>query len=87
MRKIPFAGVELTSQRVRGLRGTSELPGRPDTFMRRASHHARSLARLGLPEFETFSTIGEVSTCRTCIAIVGVNPGHMSRSSRTACMP
>ena len=29
MRKIPFAGVELTSQRVRGFRGTSELPGRP----------------------------------------------------------
>ena len=29
MRKIPFAGIELTSQRVRGLRGTSELPGRP----------------------------------------------------------
>ena len=29
MRKIPFAVVELTSQRVRGLRGTSELPGRP----------------------------------------------------------
>ena len=28
-RKIPFAGIELTSQRVRGLRGTSELPGRP----------------------------------------------------------
>ena len=28
MRKIPFAGIELTSQRVRGLRGTSELPGR-----------------------------------------------------------
>ena len=27
MRKIPFAGIELTSQRVRGLRGTSELPG------------------------------------------------------------
>ena len=27
--KIPFAGIELTSQRVRGLRGTSELPGRP----------------------------------------------------------
>ena len=27
VRKIPFAGVELTSQRVRGLRGTSELPG------------------------------------------------------------
>ena len=31
MRKIPFAGIELTSQRVRGLRGTSELPGRPAT--------------------------------------------------------
>ena len=29
VRKIPFAGNELTSQRVRGLRGTSELPGRP----------------------------------------------------------
>ena len=29
MRKIPFAGIELTSQRVRGLQGTSELPGRP----------------------------------------------------------
>ena len=32
MRKIPFARVELTSQRVRGLRGTSELPGRPATI-------------------------------------------------------
>ena len=29
MKKIPFAGIELTSQRVRGLRGNSELPGRP----------------------------------------------------------
>ena len=29
MRKIPFAGIELTSQRVRGLRGTTELQGRP----------------------------------------------------------
>ena len=29
MRKILFAGIELTSQRVRGLQGTSELPGRP----------------------------------------------------------
>ena len=28
VRKIPLAGIELTSQRVRGLRGTSELPGR-----------------------------------------------------------
>ena len=31
MRKIPFAGIELTSQSVRWLRGTSELPGRPAT--------------------------------------------------------
>ena len=31
--KIPFAGVELTSQRVRGLRGTSELPGRLAFFL------------------------------------------------------
>ena len=29
VRKIPFAGIELASQRVRGIRGTSELPGRP----------------------------------------------------------
>ena len=29
VRKIPFAGIELTAQRVRELRGTSELPGRP----------------------------------------------------------
>ena len=28
VRKIPFTGIVLTSQRVRGLRGTSELPGR-----------------------------------------------------------
>ena len=33
MRKIPFAGVELTSQRDRGLRGTSELPGRPASIL------------------------------------------------------
>ena len=32
MRKIPFAGVELTSQSVRGLRATSELPGRPAAY-------------------------------------------------------
>ena len=32
VRKIPFAGIELTSQRVRGLRGTSELPGRPAIY-------------------------------------------------------
>ena len=31
MRKIPFAGIELTSQRVRG---TSELPGRPASPLR-----------------------------------------------------
>ena len=29
MKKIPVDGNELTSQRVRGLRGTSKLPGRP----------------------------------------------------------
>ena len=35
MRKIPFAGIELMSQRVRGLRGTSELPGRPAMYKHR----------------------------------------------------
>ena len=34
VRKIPFAGIELTSQRVRGLRGISELPGRGDRWER-----------------------------------------------------
>ena len=29
MRNIPLAGIELTSQRVRGYMVTSELPGRP----------------------------------------------------------
>ena len=33
MKKIPFAVIELTSHRVRGLRGTSELPGRPATVL------------------------------------------------------
>ena len=33
VRKILFAGIELTSQRVRGLRGTSELPGRPADYL------------------------------------------------------
>ena len=34
MRKIPFAWIELTFQRVRGLRCTSELPGRPAVSIR-----------------------------------------------------
>ena len=33
VRKIPFAGIELTSQRVRELRGTSELPGRSAVYI------------------------------------------------------
>ena len=33
MRKIPFAETELTSQRVRELRGTTELPGRCVHFL------------------------------------------------------
>ena len=36
LRKIPFAGIELTSQRVRGFRGTSELPGRPCTTVNKS---------------------------------------------------
>ena len=40
VRKIPFAGVELTSQRVRGLRGTSELPGRPAVYTSILNRHA-----------------------------------------------
>ena len=37
VRKVPFAGIELTSQRVRGLRGTSELPGRPALEKKKSS--------------------------------------------------
>ena len=33
VRKIALVGIELTSQRVRGLRGTSELPGRPVSYV------------------------------------------------------
>ena len=40
VRKMPFAGVELTSQRVRGLRGTSELPGRPAVYTSILNRHA-----------------------------------------------
>ena len=40
VRKIPFAGIELTSQRVGGLRGTSELPGRSYLFYVRQSIRA-----------------------------------------------
>ena len=45
--KNPFAGIELTSQRVRGLRGTSELPGRAHlNFSTITCHHnASSLSK------------------------------------------
>ena len=57
MRKIPFAGIELTSQRVRGLRGTSELRGRPvsqsveATIRQRRLLFAGALARQGDKRF------------------------------------
>ena len=47
MRKIPFAGIELTSQRVRGLRGTSELPGRPECVF--SSHLFWTSSSLDVP--------------------------------------
>ena len=69
MRKIPFAGVELTSQRVRGLRGTSELPGRPVDYnvilyrslVPRMSERLYSL-------FESFSRTCSVININTCSA-------------------
>ena len=45
VRKIPFAGIELTSQRVRGLRGTSELPGRPASTVVVSSLRSANLER------------------------------------------
>ena len=47
MRKIPFAGIELTSQRVRGLRGTSELPGRPAHGKRKTVRRPSDLLIVG----------------------------------------
>ena len=48
MRKFPFAGIELTSQRVRGLRGTSELPGRPAHIVCMYSHtYSKSMDQPG----------------------------------------
>ena len=49
MRKIPFAGIELTSQRVRGLRGTSELPGRPVCVCVFSSHSFWTSSSLDVP--------------------------------------
>ena len=37
--KIPFAGIELTSQRVRGCMDTSELPGRPTILIYWLNYH------------------------------------------------
>ena len=39
VRKIPFAGIELMSQRVRGYMDTSELPGRPAVVVYIYSQH------------------------------------------------
>ena len=46
---MPFAGIELTSQRVRGLRGTSELPGRPCCVVCFSSHPFWTSSSLDVP--------------------------------------
>ena len=46
VRKIPLGGVELTSQRVRAIRGTSELPGRPATHVQRECSAEPSMRRI-----------------------------------------
>ena len=43
VRKIPFAGVELMSQRVRGLRCTSELPGRPASSVKQNNYEVERI--------------------------------------------
>ena len=55
VRKIPFAGIELTSQRVRGLRGTSELPGRKSEI-RPTLMHTKNLYENGANPFVFFGT-------------------------------
>ena len=59
MRKIPFAGIELTSQRVRGLRGTSELPGRPVVQFINCFLAYDTRSELGM-------YILKITTCRLC---------------------
>ena len=64
MRKIPFAGIELTSQRVRGLRGTSELPGRP------ADVEVVIVRKCAFPHFSILVN-HIVSTCRNKKTLAG----------------
>ena len=65
MRKIPFAGIELTSQRVRGLRGTSEATGVTVSDV-------QSINRCLLK----FIELPEVFWCCTCISgSQGIGPG------------
>ena len=61
MRKIPFAGIELTSQRVRGLRGTSELPGRPATCVsERSLNMEDDNARIAAMQAEFQETVAKL---------------------------
>ena len=80
VRKIPFAGIELTSQRVRGLRGTSELPGRPVQYVMMdgtirtinriyrqfEKYRARKLNSLVLSRASTSRKSFEMVNCRSC---------------------
>ena len=74
MRKIPFAGIELTSQRVRGLRGTSELPERPATSGLGPSPFCFSFwSFLRLFSAEHILQRG-ISACRICLVRVDLLP-------------
>ena len=67
MRKIPFAGVELKSQGVRGLRGTSELPGRPESrFILEQGHHRRADDHLSTENYVKFVVLFNIADGFPC---------------------
>ena len=81
MRKIPFDGVELTSQRVRGLRGTSQLPGRPAV----GSHQSSSIKPLS----KRHNTCSNTQTTAKHVAeSLCLRPGcHGKARKKSCCCP
>ena len=70
MRKIPYAGIELTSQRVRGLGGTSELPGRPAS------------EKFNMHIYVCNYSIALCILCRTMFVCMPSQPGKVANPAR-----
>ena len=73
MRKIPFAGIELTSQRVRELRGTSELPGRPAVLY--GHTYSKSTDQPGIEVVNPAR--GQLNRENECFPLRGVAPENL----------